>query len=232
MSSRITPTDRLRQDAEEISSALDDFMKQRAAVVDAQQEALNQYASEMQEIGQLDDDVEADEEAPAPELFADHNMRFHNSMNEGSGGEEVVDKTQETRETGDFPEAIIKKPKKKKVFKQNHAKMPSPEEKIGIRVQIFKFLDESREEARVLEAEMEEARKEGDKNGFAALTKLCDAQRASYVTLMDYLSLYQPAPFAKGMNNDPDYIELVSRINSKIEAKTSKVKSTKRKGDK
>lgn len=235
MTSRISPTDRLRQDAEEISTALDDFLKLRAAAVESQQEALNQYASEMQEIGQLDEG-NLEQEA-TPELYADHNLRFHNSMNEGSGGEEeaVVKNDQDFKELSEFPfatETNTKKPKKRIIVKQAHTKMPTPEEKIGIRIQIFKFLEESREEAKALDAELEEARKIGDKQGFAALTKLCDAQRASFETLMDYLTLYQPAPFAKGMNNDPDYIALVTSINSKIEAKSNKTKSAKKKGEK
>jgi len=143
-------TDLLRRDSEDISRSLDEFLKQRADVADAQRQALLEYNLELLNIGEVKEDPE-----PIPAAFTytnegnvEHNvMRHINHKGDDPNSDEdygVLDTSNTRNRSASQFQRSSSYVKKKELRPMTKAEMPSHEEKSHIRVQMFKFLESTR----------------------------------------------------------------------------------------
>mmetsp|Transcript_19708 Transcript_19708/g.19809 ORF Transcript_19708/g.19809 Transcript_19708/m.19809 type:complete len:238 (+) Transcript_19708:156-869(+) len=204
--------DRLKRDSEDISRSLDEFLKQRAAVADAQQQALIQYNLDMVNLGESDENHESSQEQNVSHSHGvEHNIMRH-IRHSGVRGD-----ASDEDESNLLPEEHLKSSSTLRRLSQRRkshtrAEMPTPEEKSHIRVQLFKFLQDSKDEEVELETKFQGAKTEEDPQQYALFLKLYEAQKRNYDTLLDYITLYQPEPFNRAWANDPDYINLLKKF--------------------
>lgn len=207
--------DQLRRDSEDISHSLDEFLKKRAEVADAQRQALIEYNLELQNIGEV---TEAPEPIPLSSIYSregnvDHNLMRHINH---KGDDPTSDEDYSILETSNNPNKSLTQnkkppnPRRKELRPLTRSETPSPEEKSHIRVQIFKFLESTRDEESEQVTKVQEAK--GDPQEFPLFLQLCELQRRNYDTLMEYITAYQLEPFNRAFANDPDYVNLLHKF--------------------
>ncbi len=202
---------RLKQDSEDISRALDEFLAERNAATKMQRDALDNYDQEIANIGVIEgeDDMEVAE--------VDHNVMRHMNLtkqsNEKLDFNEYADDEFEADVDADLMAQIkaiqrMSSSTKKgppEVELMTKKEIPGFEDKVKLRTEIFNFLDGCRIEEMQLELEFERVKEQGGLVAEKAAETLFAVQKRNHEQLKDMFDEYQPVAFGKAWGNDPDY---------------------------
>jgi len=212
---------RLKQDSEEISRALDEFLAERNAATKMQRDALENYDQEIANIGFIEGENELED------AEVDHNvmrqMNLTKQSNERLEFNDYADEEFEADVDADLMaqiKAIQKmssgtKKGPPEVQLMTKKEIPGFEEKVKLRTEIFNFLDGCRIEEMQLELEYERVKEQGGLVAEKAAETLFAVQKRNHEQLKDMFDDYQPIAFGKAWGNDPDY-QLMSETLKKM----------------
>jgi hypothetical protein len=213
---------RLREDAMDIDRSLEEFMRNRNAIVAQQAKALDDYNEEMEKLKH--DHYDIDEDEPT-EARTDHNLNRH--LNLSKTADLVDDEYPEYDNEGDdmiqenmrFDRTYVDVPKKEYFDKGLKPKPPMPDAfmKERMRDEVFNFMERSQTEEMQLMLEYEAKRSQvgAFKSEYLA-EGLFTVQKENYFTLKTMIADYQPQGFGKAWGNDPDYVKMSEELKNRL----------------
>lgn len=226
---------RLRQDAEDISRALDDFLAERSAATKLQNDAYDQYEAEIAAIGETDDEYKQDELPYESEQLVDHNVMRQFNVVKNADQDINFDQTYSDYNQDEFEneggntidlvnqiKALQKmsadKPKNYTILEDTHKKeIPNFQQKAAMREEMFNYLDSCRLEEAQLEFEYERVADVGGLIAEKAAETLYAVQKRNFEGLKDIMKEYQPVAFGTAWGNDPEYISMSESLKKMVQ---------------
>jgi len=202
---------RLKQDSEDISRALDEFLAERNAATKMQRDALDNYDQEIANIGLIEgendiEDAEVDHNVMRQMNITKQNnekIEFNEYADDEFESDVDVDLMAQIKAIQKMSMGTKKGPPEVELMTKKE--IPGFEEKVKLRTEIFNFLDGCRIEEMQLELEFERVKEQGGLVAEKAAETLFAVQKRNHEQLKDMFDEYQPVAFGKAWGNDPDY---------------------------